>query len=277
MVVYADILFLLNLIVDYFLLSASCRIIKKKISVVRIISGAVIGGVSSLYIFFPNYGVIFELLFKISICALMVLAAFSFVSIKMFLRNFGILFFVTCGYSGLMIAVWYIFKPEGMIINNSIVYFDISPLILISASIVIYFLFVIFSFIFSKNTKLSQKCAITVFADNSSISMTGMVDTGNSIEDIFGNSEVIIADKCRVKDLFGNIDITSNSLLKSRYRVMPCGTVSGNGVLEGFRCDRAIVNDGKNQVELNKPILAISKISLNDDYSAIVNPKIFMQ
>lgn len=274
---YADILVVLNIIVDYFLLSASSKIIKKKISVIRIILGAVIGGVSSLYIFLPNQGVLFELFYKFSTCALMVLVTFSFVKIKTFLRNLGILFLVTCGYGGLMIAVWYIFKPNGMLINNSVVYFDISPLILISASIVTYFLFVIFSLIFSKSAKLSQKCEIIVFAEDESIRMTGMVDTGNSIEDIFGGSEVIIADKCCVKELFGNIDITSNSLLKSRYRVMPCGTISGNGVLEGFRCDKAIVNDGKKTVKLNKPILAISKISLNDDYSAIVNPKIFMQ
>ena len=57
---------------------------------------------------------------------------------------------------------------------------------------------------------------------------------------------------------------------------MPCGTVSGTGALDGFRCDMATVTDGTRTVRLEKPILAVSKTRLNDDYQAIVNPKIFM-
>lgn len=50
----------------------------------------------------------------------------------------------------------------------------------------------------------------------------------------------------------------------------------GNGTLEGFRCDSATVTDGENTVKLKKPILAVSKTRLKDDYRAIVNPNIFL-
>ena len=106
--------------------------------------------------------------------------------------------------------------------------------------------------------------------------MDGIVDTGNSVEDIIGGGDVIIADDRCVKKLFGNVDIEENSELKTRYRVLPCGTVSGNGTLEGFRCDSATVTDGENTVKLKKPILAVSKTRLKDDYRAIVNPNIFL-
>lgn len=275
MTVYADILVLLNTLVDYFLLLASGKIIKRRAPLPRILSASLIGGASSLYIFVPESAFVSGLLVRLSVCALMVAAAFGFFSIKSFLRNCGIFFLVTCGYGGLMIAVWYIFKPNGMLINNSVVYFNISPALLIGASVAAYILFVILSHIFARSSKFAEKCKITVFADSGSITMQGIIDTGNSIEDVFGGGEVIITDKKCVKNLFGGTDPEQNEALKARYRLMPCGTVAGGTALEGFRCDNAVVSDGERTVTLDKPILAVSKTPLNDDYSAIVNPRIF--
>ena len=130
--------------------------------------------------------------------------------------------------------------------------------------------------IFSGTSKLAERCEITVSAGNNSITLEGIVDTGNSVEDIFGGGEVIIADGEYVKTLFGEIDPALNREIRSRYRVMPCGTVTGGGTLEAFRCDTALVSDGKRSVRLNKPTLAVSKTPLKDDYAAIVNPRIFM-
>ena len=168
-----------------------------------------------------------------------------------------------------MTALWYLLKPSGMTVINSVVYFNISPAVLIFSSVAAYFLLRLLSLIFSGTSKLAERCEITVSAGSNSITMEGIVD-------IFGGGEVIIADGEYVKTLFGETDPALNKEIQSRYRVMPCGTVTGGGTLEAFRCDTALVSDGKRNVRLNKPILAISKTPLKDDYSAIVNPRIFM-
>lgn len=276
MVVYADILIILNILVDYFLLLASAKLLHINPRIIRLLAGAAIGGVSSLYIFAPDLGFFIGLLFRAAVCALMVLAVFGFKNIKTFLRGCGVLFLVTCGYGGIMTAVWNFLKPNGMTVVNSVVYFNISPAVLIIASVAAYILFMVFSAVFSKTSKFAERCEITVSADGGSITMEGIIDTGNSVEDIFGSSEVIIADKTYVKNLFGDINPVTNENIKSRYRLLPCGTVSGGGTLEGFRCDNAFITDGERSVKLERPILAVSKTPLNDDYSAIVNPRIFM-
>ena len=183
---------------------------------------------------------------------------------------------VTFGYGGAMTALWYLLRPNGMTVINSVVYFNISPALLIFSSVAAYFLLRLLQLIFSGTSKLAERCEITVSAGNNSITLEGIVDTGNSVEDIFGGGEVIIADGEYVKTLFGEIDPALNREIRSRYRVMPCGTVTGGGTLEAFRCDTALVSDGKRSVRLNKPILAVSKTPLKDDYAAIVNPRIFM-
>ncbi len=274
LIVYADVLIFLNLIVDYFLLLVTGKIIGKSVKTIRIVLSALIGSISSLYIFLPQQTVFLEFVFKMAICAILTVSCFGFGNFKSFFRNTGVLFIVTCAYAGLMFAFWIIFKPHGMVINNSVVYFNISPTVLVVCSVGGYILFTILSRVFARQSKFSKKCNITVFAKDRNIKLDAIVDTGNSIEDAFSESEIIITNRGQVESLFGSTDCESNSDLKLRYRILPCSTVSGYDTLEGFRCDRAeIVSDDKKTV-VQKPILAISKTNLNDGYNAIVNPKI---
>ena len=198
----------------------------------------------------------------------MVVTCFGFKNIKSFLKSTGVLFLVTASYGGIMFAFWLMFGPKGMVINNSVVYFDISPLVLIICSVIGYILFSILSRIFAQVSKFARHCSITVFANDKSVRLDAIIDTGNSIEDIFSNSQIIIADKEKVNFLFETLDNNN-----SRYRLLPCSTVSGNDVLEGFRCDSAVILNNNTQTVLQKPILAISKTKLNDGYNAIINPK----
>lgn len=276
MVVYADILVILNLIVDYFLLSASAAILRVKLSVFRQLASAAVGAFSSLYIFAPDLGLFFDLVFKAVICTVMVLCAFGFRGAKRFFRSAGVLFLVTCGFGGIMTAVWSVFRPKGMTVVNSVVYFNISPAVLIGVSVITYLLFMLLREIFSGTSRLADRCEITVTAEEKSITMDAIVDTGNSIKDYLSGSEVIIADGEFVKTLLGSDNPVTDIRLKKRYRILPLSTVSGGGTLEGFRCDSAVISDGERTVKLEKPILAVSKTPLRDDYQAIVNPEIFI-
>ena len=276
MVVYADILVILNLIVDYFLLSASAAILRVKLSVFRQLASAAVGAFSSLYIFAPDLGLFFDLVFRAVICAVMVLCAFGFGGAKRFFRSAGVLFLVTCGFGGIMSAVWSVLRPKGMTVVNSVVYFNISPAVLIGASVITYLLFMLLREIFSGTSRLADRCEITVTAEEKSITMDAIVDTGNSIKDYLSGSEVIIADGEFVKVLLGSDNPVTDIRLKKRYRILPLSTVSGGGTLDGFRCDSAVISDGERTVKLEKPILAVSKTPLRDDYQAIVNPEIFI-
>ena len=268
LIVYADVLIFLNLIVNYFLLCACFKILKQTPKTIRVILSAAVGGISSLYIFLPKLNILLEIILKITTCTLMVLICFSFKNAKAFLKNVGILFAVTCAYGGVMFAFWLMFNPYGMVINNSVVYFNISPLALIIFSVAAYIIFSIFSLIFGKISKFANKCSVTVFANNKNIRLEAIIDTGNSIEDIFSSSQIIIADQAQVNKLFSLEDKNS-----SRYRILPCNTVSGNSILEGFRCDSAVIISENKKTVLQKPILAISKSDLKDGYNAIINPE----
>lgn len=273
LIVYADVLVFLNLVVDYFLLLATAKIIKIKTKVFRMVLASFVGGLFSLYIFFPVSNIFIETLIKLGFCLVMVLVAFGFLGFKDFLRNAIVLFLVMCGYGGIMVAVWYAFKPNGMVINNSVVYFNISTVWLVVFTVATYFILSLLKFVFSKSSQYAKVCSVWVSADNKSCSFEAIIDTGNSLEDVYGKSEIIIVDKFCVEKLFGSTDYFS-SKISPRYRLLPCGTVAGNSFLDGVRCDSGSITVNNKKILLNKPILAVSKVPLNDGYQGIVNPKI---
>ncbi len=272
-IIYADILIILNFLVDYFLLLLTGKLLEIKYHFIRLLLSAIIGGLASLYIFLPRVSTITDFLYKFIICVILSITAFSINNIKQFFKITVSLFTVTCLYAGLTAAVWQIFKPNGMIINNSIAYFDISPVTLAISTVIFYVTFVFLKTIFKSTCNFAERCEITVFSDNRSISLTAIIDSGNSVEDFFGKSEIIITDSNSFKALFGEIDIESNEY-KNRFRIVPCSTVTGEDVLKGFRCDNAIVQVNNEKININKPILAVSKVKFENGYNAIVNPKI---
>lgn len=270
MVVYADVLIVLNLLVDYFLLRLTSKLIKREPTLTRILCASAVSGISSLYIFLPQSAVAVEIAVRLLICAIVTLICFGFCNLKSYIRAYTVFFAVTFGYAGGMIALWYIAKPNGMVINNSVVYFNISPIYLIIFSVAGYFTVSLIRKLLSRNFELAKRCEIRFVACGRESTASGIIDTGNSLEDIFGNSEIVIADKKQFEKLFCGID---KEKLNTRYRGIPISTVSGSGMLDGYRCDKAYITYGEKKITLQKPILAISKEPLAEDVGAIINPR----
>ncbi len=272
MVVYADILVLLNLLVDYFLLLLTAKLLHKSITLARQITAAAVGAFSSLMIFLPEYAVYIQIFLYTLPVIIMARIAFGKTSLRSFLKEVLVFLAVSCFYAGSMLCIWYLFKPHGMVIHNSIVYFNISPVFLIVFSALGYIIITLLRGFLERRAPLAKSCRIKLFAEGKQIEISAIADTGNSLEDIFGTSEIIIADPAAAEALLG--DYTKNPTLRSRYRALPVDTVTGTDLLDGYRCDKAYITQNERTVELRKPILAISKSPLGGDYSAIINPKI---
>ncbi len=267
MTVYADILILVNFVVDYFLLSLTSYFVQKKPRLWRRLAGAAVGGIFSLYIFLPQSNFLFQSLIHILMCVILCLITFGFGDIKTFFRNTAVLFCVNFAYSGAMIAVWLIFKPYGMVINNSVVYFDISPLFLILFSVIGYFLVLLLRKLLKRTFSQNTYCDAIVSCGNRSLKLCGIVDSGNSLKDVFGFSPIFITEKAVVDTL-----LCEEKQNPTRFRKIPCSTVSGERLLDGYRIDNAQINFNSQKYAFKNPVLAVSAIPL-DDCKIIVNPE----
>lgn len=267
MTVYADILILVNFIVDYFLILLSAKFLHIKPKLLRLILASVLGGLFSLYIFLPQTNFLFQTFIHILMCSILCLVVFGYRDIKSFLRNMATLFCVNFAYSGAMIAVWLIFKPYGMVINNSIIYFDISPVFLIIFSVFGYFLTLLLRKIIKRPFLQTSYCDATLFCEDKKIVLSGIIDTGNSLQDTFGLSQIFITEQSIIDKLLGQ-----EKYNVVRFRKIPCGTITGKSLLDGYRIDKIKIMFGNKNYDFKNPILAVSQTPLCDA-KLIINPE----
>ncbi|MBR4910575.1 MAG: sigma-E processing peptidase SpoIIGA [Clostridia bacterium] len=269
MVIYADILIAVNLIVDYFLILLTGRIVRLKPPLWRNVLAAGAAAICTLVIFLPRLPAAAEAAIDAAISVAVCLIAFGAKSIRRVLLTSAVFLAVSFTYAGAMLALWYIFEPGGMIVNNSVVYFNVSPLFLIGFSVLAFFIFSVASSLLARRHGRAQKCFVTVTFGGVSADFAAVIDSGNSLSDPFSGAAVIIADRKKCFAAFGELNA---GLYPDRYRAIPCGTVSGNVLLDGFRCESAKIAAENRTASLTSPILALSKTPLCD-CEAIVNPR----
>lgn len=271
MTVYADILILTNFIVDYFLLSVTAKITRQKVKLWRSIAASFLAAASTLIIFLPEQTKFFDITSRLLLSIIICLLAFGYKGLRRLLSAALTFFAVTFCYAGAMIALWYILRPPGMAIKNSVVYFDISPVFLILFSVIGFLIFTAFSTFLARRNKLAVPCFVTLTFCDKSADFEALIDSGNSVSDPFSSGAVIIADKEKCLRAFGNL---TAEIYPARYRAVPCGTVSGKALLDGFRCESGKIITAEKTVNLKSPIMALSTSPLCD-CEAIVNPEDF--
>lgn len=274
MVVYADVLIFLNTIINFFIISFLSKVCKVNNNWFRYILASFIGALFSLYIFLPKQNFLIESTVKLVCSAVVVLTALGFENVVKFVRRSILFYVITFLYAGFMMALWAIFKPYGMVIHNSVVYFDVSPLLLIALSAIIYFILTLIRRIFPKKTA-TESCEIELKCEDKSIKITATVDTGNFVNDLFSDADIIFINEKSAKKLFGELDpLFLSENLQRRFRAIPCKTINGNTVLNAFRCDKAIIYSNKKQINSIAPIAVITKALNNSENAALVSPEI---
>ncbi len=200
----------------------------------------------------------------------MVFFGFGFNNIKKFFRLTALLFTVSFIYAGAIMALWMIFKPRTIVINNSVIYYDISPVFLVGFSVVFYLIIVTLSSLLKKNAVKAKTCCVKIEFADKSCTFKGVFDTGNSVKDMFSASAIIFIDKNNALKFLG----APPSSFTKNYRIIPCGTVVGSKLIEAVRCDRGVITLDNSVITLNKPILAISELSIDKEFEVLLNPEI---
>ncbi|MBR0466118.1 MAG: sigma-E processing peptidase SpoIIGA [Clostridia bacterium] len=264
MVIYVDMLILINFVADYFLLKSTAAILKVFVPFWRMSLSALLASAVSLYIFLPEINLLLSLFIRIFFCFIIVLCAFGYRSKKQFLKAALCFSGLTLAFAGVLYAAFEIFSPRGMHYNNTVAYFDISPLVFILSAAAFYIFVNIIDFFFSKKNS-TKKCEITLFASANRKNMSALLDSGNSLSDPLSDSAVIIVNKSDVEVLFDKAEE------KRRFCVLPCSSVTGESMLEGYRLDKAEVTVSGKKTVLTKPIAAFSKSPIEEN-TAILNP-----
>lgn len=247
-----------NTIINYAVLTTAERLLRRKAKAWRIILASLVGALFAPAVFIDMRSAVLSVLIKVvstlAICA----AAFLGGSAKEFFRCVVMTLCVSFVFSGMMIAVYQLFEPPNMLIVNDIVYFDVSPPILLALTGAIYVLLCAVERILRERVRGSVVRLSFTLAGRD-YACAGKVDTGCNLVEPFSGEPVIIAD-----DSLLTLDESQG------LRVIPYRTVGASSLLFAARAERVSVNGA----EVNRSVYIAQGHVNNSAYQAIINSEI---
>lgn len=271
-VIYADILIVINIIVNYLLLRATAAMAGCQFKAWRFLIASAAGGFFSLIIFIENIPVFLNIIIKITFLLAMVFIAFGAKSAKAFFKCCAVFFLSNFAFAGIMLALNFTAISNASIYKNGIAYFDIDIFTLTVSAVACYAILSLISR-FSKS-KIPQKSIypIRITYGEKSVEGKALFDSGNSLCDCFSGKPAIIAEKDFVKNIFVKNELTD----MKNFRLIPFTTIQSGGALPAFMADKAeILTDGNWLAAKDIYIAVTEKKIVSGGYSALIGTPFF--
>lgn len=210
MIIYIDLIFLLNVYLDFLIILSTALLLRREVNFKRFILGSLVGGFSTFLLFISLNNIIL-FLFKFLFSFIMVIISFSYRNLNYFINN---LFY---------------FYITSMVLGGGIYLFELDSIILLFI-----FSFFILFFYLKELRKLKSNynnyANIEVFYKNNKYNFIGYIDSGNKLVDQYKKRPINLI----YSDL---IDYNYEDLI-----YVPYETASGSGILRCVKIDKIIID-----------------------------------
>ena len=274
--IYLDVLIVLNIYVNFFLLRATARFTHTPLKTSRCVLSSVLGSLFSLTIFLPVSNFFITLLIKLAAAAVITSMAFGVKDKKHTLKLMAYFYIINFVFAGVIMLLYQTFRPSFMAFNNSYFYVDFSLISLVAFTAVGYFAVTLTRRIMDKGCDESHHFKIIIRFKSEVFSLDALADTGNSLTDSFTGKPVIIcpAEQFRLFDIdFSEVSLENAAEIYQKYklRIIPYSTIGNNGFIAVFSPDEVLITDS----ETGRKTKTDALIGVNPkDTPAIFNPKI---
>lgn len=281
MVVYGDLLFLINFSMDFLCFYISCLLLHQKLHIFRVCLSSFVGGVYSVIALFINVVGVKATIIDILVLVLMCLTVYvsKDVTLGRVAKGIFLYFFVSALLGGLMTALFSLFNRIELLAKDS----GLSE----GINVWIFALLAIIGSIFTlgggrifRSSSAKRVASLLIESELGSVELCALIDSGNlAIEPISGKA-VIFANVEKCKNIVDNsiyeviinnrnIDEISIGAL-SKIRMIPTRAISGNILLPAVRFNKVTVKIGKIKKDLDVYIVFVKDEYLSE-YDAIIS------
>jgi stage II sporulation protein GA (sporulation sigma-E factor processing peptidase) len=287
-VVYIDTVFFINFSVNFLMLLAAAKFSGFPYRRLRLLASAMFGGLYGVLACVPGLKILSSLGIKLAVGATMVFIGFGFVNLKRYIKYLMLFILVSVVFGGDVFAIYITGGGDIKDFGSNLLYSRISPNVLIISVLLCYgFISIFFSGVGRHGGSCGDITQIEASMGDRKITISALVDTGNTLQDPISRAAVMVAEVDAVKDIFppgiqGLFDrslvsdpqalmIISevDSALARRFRLIPFKSVGlEGGILLAFRPDSVLVS-GRVQKGM---LIALSPNDLSEGagYSALV-------
>jgi stage II sporulation protein GA (sporulation sigma-E factor processing peptidase) len=255
-------------------LIASAKLSSARIVRWRIAAASVVGSLYSLIIFLNLENLILLISIKFLSAVSIVLTAFPYRDLKLFLRGLFIFFSTSFILAGGMLALWFLVTPPGLIVNNSVIYFDVSPVTLIALTAIVYGGISLLSFFLSKRKPTELCFSITIRKDDKIVTLPAFLDTGNDLREPFSGFPVTV---CREQPLLPLFSIEERTRMERGdlphgFRLIPYNFVMGRGFMPAFLCGEVVIEGKESKIVRSDVYIALSEQKfVNGEFDALLS------
>ncbi len=279
--VYADVLVALNILITYIFLVCTRVFTRLPTNKWGVAIASLLGGISSIMIFFDNMTPLLSIILKLIFCCIIVLIGFFPDSLKCFLKALLSFFGITVLFGGAIYFLELTLNSHKILYINGTVYFDMDIKYLLGAVFLIYGVFYISNYFFERNAFKNELYKVDIYYKNSCVTLTGFVDTGNSLTDALTNRLVFIGELSSLSPLFtyeeilyfkGNTSENIPQSLQGDVRLIPALTIGDTHLLKAFTPDKTEIIINKKSKEIKNICIAVVNKKLSaGEYSLLLN------
>lgn len=279
MTVYADVLVIVNLYVDFLLLHCVRGFLRLRTGNGRLILGALAGAVCALVGLLPMPRWMGPL--AGGLCALAAAAAaFAPVRFRLFVRCWLCTWLFSFLLAGFLLFLMQFAPPGYMAVVGGAVYLSLSLPLLFVSTCLAYLGFWLFRRVFPRESS-APLCRLRVEYQGKSTELFAKADTGNALREPFSGLPVIVCQAAPLKGLAPQAALqmlgadTSSAGLDGYegLRLIPFESVGGKGLLPAFKPEKVIQSKTGRQLEC---WLALTQTPLSaGQFSALYNPDLF--
>ncbi|MHB1392291.1 MAG: sigma-E processing peptidase SpoIIGA [Clostridia bacterium] len=296
--VYADVILLENLIMNYLILWSTARLTRYSCSKINLVIASLLGAVYAVLSYFPGYSYLFSFFMKVLFSILIVIVAYTPTHFHLLLKLTGIFYIVSFVFGGAAFGLFYFINGLNLT-SNGISFIKDFPIKVLVVAVIIAYITIKYSWDYVQHRIKRERLIVKVEMsfDKKQLCLDALVDTGNSLKDPITNVPVMIMDYSIIRELLPEeiqkifeqsgendlnaiAEIMSISKWATRFRIIPFKSLGReNGMLVGFRPDMVTIFDSDRRIQLNNIIIAIYRKNLSKDgeYSALIHPEMMKE
>ena len=273
--IYLDVLIVLNIYVNYFLIKGTGKLTHTPVKTLRCAISSFVGSFFSLTIFLPETGALLNLVIKLAAAVIIVIMAFGIKDKKHTAKLVIYFYIVNFVFGGFVMLMYEIFEPSFMAFNNSYFYIDFSLLSLVFFTALAYIAVSALRYFLDRGCDISHSYHVVIKYGSSVISVDAIPDTGNSLVDAFSGKPVIVCGKEKIINIKQDLCRLDFSNMKPEeicavgYRLVPYTTIGNTGMIPVFTPDEILICD--NESDRKKRVDALIGINSRET-PAIFNP-----
>jgi stage II sporulation protein GA (sporulation sigma-E factor processing peptidase) len=296
--IYADVIFLENLIMNYLILWSTARLTRYSYSKVKLVIASVLGAVYAVLSYFPEYSYMFSFFMKVLFSILIVIVAYTPAYFHLLIKLTGIFYIVSFVFGGAAFGLFYFINGLSLT-SNGISFIKDFPIKILAAAIIIAYITIKYSWDYIQHRIKRERLIVRVEMnfDKKQLGLDALIDTGNSLRDPITNVPVMITEYSMIRELLPEdiqkifeqsgendlnaiAEIMSISKWATRFRIIPFKSLGrDNGMLVGFKPDVITIFDSDRRIKLSNIIIGIYRKNLSRDgeYSALIHPEMLKE